>query len=144
MIRTAEQGNPKRRIAIIAIPRPQKTRLGVIRTGWPARDTTEAWTTIADETPDSSANWISYKLMDQAVARQTTPGTLTYTPASATPAQNVAPWNSWLSPNCPPQPYADDSGAVIGTAKGRSWLWIAAGILGGVASLKYIATNGRR
>lgn len=103
-----------------------------------------AWTTISDEAPDSSANWLSYKLMEQATARDTTPGTLTYTPANNTPGMNVAPWNSWLSPNCPPAGYmpapatADPGTAMAGD---HSNLWLLFGGVAAAAGALYIANN---
>lgn len=105
MIRATSFNPPKRRIAVIEIPRPQRARLGSIRNGDPSPIV--AWTTLTDEAPESSANWMSLILTQQAQTRQTTPGTLVYTPASDTPQQNVAPWNSWLQPNCPPGTAAD-------------------------------------
>ena len=138
MIRTTQPGNQKRRLAVIAIPRPQQARLGVIRTGWPARDTTEAWTTISDEEPDSSANWLSYQMTQQAAARQTTPGTLVYTPASSTPAENVAPWNSWISPNCPAPSATVPTSTSTTKLPGKNWLWLLVGGLGAAASAVYL------
>ncbi len=142
MIHTTE-GTQKRRIAVIAVPRPQRARMGYIRQGGPVPAGTP-WTTIAFETPDSSAGWISTQLLQQAQARQTTPGTLSYTPASVTPAPNVSPWNSWLSPNCPDgsTTAADSSGAPI-TPAGRSWLWAIVGVLGAAASAVYLYENAK-
>lgn len=119
----------------------------------PAPPPAIAWTTISDETPESSANWLSYKLTEQAVARQTTPGTLSYTPASDTMPQNVAPWNSWISPNCPlpglgPTPVTAPPAPVspfAGVQPFTRVLFLGLGILGGLASAKYLASgNGRR
>ena len=147
MIRTnPAQGNPARRIAVIQIPRAQTARLGYIR---PAPPPVTAWTTISDEPPDSSANWISYILMGQARTRETTPGTLTYTPTSDTPAANVAPWNSWLSPNCPPNgAEADASAAAPATAApagaaGLNPFWVGVGIAASLAAFAYSLGKGR-
>ena len=138
MIRTTP-ASQKRRIAVIAVPRPQRARLGLISDGWPTPPGTP-WTTISLELPDSSANWIGYKLTEQAIARQTTPGTLSYTPASSTPAPNVAPWNSWLSPNCGPaaSSSATDALGAAATPSTRSWLWLLIGGLGAAASAVYL------
>jgi hypothetical protein len=96
-----------------------------------------AWSTISDEAPDSSANWLSYKLQEQARARETTPGTLTYTPANDTPSWNVAPWNSWISPNCDPGQLAAPTPAPRDYTK----LWLLFGGLTAAASLLYIANT---
>jgi hypothetical protein len=150
MIRTTMNGNPKRRIAVIRIPRPQASRLGVIRVGQPRPAVT--WTTVTDEVPDSSANWMSNVLAQQQYARTTTPGTLTYTPANNTPAPNVAPWNSWLQPNCAPaassaafDPTATGMTAIAGgaAAGAPSKIWLFLGLLGAAASVKYLVRGGR-
>jgi len=110
MIRQTTIPTNQRRIAIVKRPRPHQARLGMIRAGvLPLRDNTVAWATISDSTPDSSDNWLSTILMQQSQARLATPGTLTYTPASTTPAPAVAPWNSWAQPNC-----GDTGAAQIG------------------------------
>jgi hypothetical protein len=132
MIHTTAKGTPKRRIAIIAMPRPQRARMGSIGAAPPPAI---SWTTLSDETPDSSANWMSYTLMQQATAREATPGTLTYTPANNTPAPNVAPWNSWLSPNCPP---AD---AAAKPKPDYTKLWLLFGGITATAGLLYIANS---
>jgi hypothetical protein len=141
MIRTTQQNNPTRRIAVIQIPRPQRARMGSIGPGSAAP--VLAWTTIEDAAPDSSANWLSYKLMEQARARETTPGTLSYTPASDTPDPNVAPWNSWRSPDVAAT--AQDLAAP--PLPDHSTVWLMIGILVATASATYLlntATSGRR
>jgi hypothetical protein len=144
MIRSHEQGTPKRRIAVIEIHRPQRARMGSIG---PAPPPVLAWTTISDEPADSSANWLSMKLLEQARARQTTPGTLTYTPASDTPAPNVAPWNSWLMPNCDPTSAdatpAPPAPSVAGTSDYPK-VWLAIGLITAAASLTYLFNNEHR
>lgn len=135
------EGTPARRLAVIRLPRPQRARMGSIGNGQPARDTTTAWTTIQDETPDSSANWMSYVLMEQARARETTPGSLTYTPASDHPAPNIAPWNNWLSPNCPAgQPAADLPTSGSDFRK----LFLVFGAIGAAAALTYMVNSAER
>ena len=44
------------------------------------------------------------------------PGTLAYTPASSTPAAAVAPWNSWLQPNCAPGRFPAAAAAIGGSS----------------------------
>jgi hypothetical protein len=90
---------PRRRIAVIRMPRPNRARMGSIG---PIPAPAYGWTTISDATPDSSANWLSYVVKQQNQTALTTPGTLDYTPAALTPPAVVAPWNSWNAPNCPP------------------------------------------
>lgn len=156
MIRTNYfQPAPTRRIGVIALPRPQQARLGrlgVIRNALPPP---VAWTTISDQVPDSADNFLSSVIQSQNAAILATPGTLTYTPASNTPAQNVAPWNSWLQPNCYPDPTGpsdqsagapDATGAAPATNQPRSALnsgspspfWLIVGILGAAASATYL------
>lgn len=139
MIRSHFEGVPNRRIAIIELPRPQAARLGIIRPGEPARDTAVAWTTVSNEPAESSANFIAMTINRQNLASTQTPGLLTFTPANTTPAPNVAPWNSWLDPNClppgvaaPPTPTAQLAPAADPVSK---WL-IFAGLIGGLAALK--------
>jgi len=154
MIHHTPEGQPKRRIAVIQVPRPQRARMGSIGSGYPASGGRAiAWTTISDATPDSSDNWMSLKLREQARARETTPGSLSYTPASDTPAPNVAPWNSWANPNCGllPQQQAPTRRAAAPAApeptEGKeSKLWLIVGLLGAAASATYLfnAATGRR
>lgn len=133
--------------------------MGSIGNGYPARDTTVAWTTISDAEPGTSDNWIADLLSRQAHARNTTQGTLTYTPASATPAPNVPPWNSWLQPNCGNGSGAAPSnpGNLNGTTPAPaippgvtdgplSKLWLGIGLLTAAASAVYLynASEGRR
>ena len=59
MIRSRLEGPPRRRLAVIALPQAQRARLGSIGEA-PAAPV--AWTTISDEAPESSANWLSYVL----------------------------------------------------------------------------------
>lgn len=99
MIRQTQSENARRRIAVIEMPRPQRARMGSIgQTPAPIL----AWTTINDSTPDSSDNFMAQVINRQNWARLNQSGTLAYTPASVTPAPNVAPWNSWLQPSCEP------------------------------------------
>lgn len=145
MIRTNHAGTaPKRRIAVIAMPRPQRARLGSIGDGSPAGyGAPAAWTTITDEGPESSSNFISSVLNRQTYAAINTPGTLNYTPAPSGPAPNVAPWNSWLQPNCPP---AEDSGGagIIANASNGEIFWGALGLISAAAAALYLANHHKK
>lgn len=136
MIHTTMHGPPKRRIAVIAIPRPQKARLGSIGNGNPAAPAI-AWTTIDDAPADSSAAWLAMQIKKQNWHRNNTQGTLTYTPASVTPAPNVPAYNSWVSPNCLPAPAAAASDIIDSHPN----LWMAIGILGAAASAMYLLNS---
>jgi hypothetical protein len=148
MIRTNHlAGPPARRIAVIEMPRPQRARMGSIgcAADYPSRNTAISWTTVTTEAPESTGNFMSSVLAKQNLARTTTPGTLTYTPANNTPAQNVAPWNSWLQPNCPPggmNPPATATADDSVPAPRSPWL-ILIGVIGGLASAKYLLNGGR-
>jgi hypothetical protein len=146
MIRTDRlQGPPTRRIAVIAMPRPQRARLGIIRPGDPAGyGPPLAWTTISDMQPESSMNFISSVIARQALAVQATPGTLTYTPAPAGPAPNVPPWNSWLQPNCAPSAAGSSPvTAALAAAAGNDAFWIGAGLAAAAAGALYLLRKGR-
>lgn len=133
------------------MPRPQRARMGVIRSGDPARDTAVAWTTLSDEPADSSAAFLSSVIANQNYAVTSTPGTLTYTPANNTPAPNVAPWNSWLQPNCGPDgsgssgpaPATPDAQTGVAPARTVNPLYVVLGLIGGLASAKYLFSNSR-
>lgn len=153
MIHTTHNPTPARRLAVIEIPRPQRSRMGSIGDGYPARDTTIAWTTIEDAEPSTSDNWLADLLSRQAYARNTTPGTLTYTPASATPAPNVAPWNSWLQPNCgdgsgaPPASPTQMNGVTPSSSPGAettSKLWLGIGLFTAAAYAAYVMADRKR
>ena len=160
---------PTRRIAVIGIPRPQPARLGrlgIIRNASiDPINGPEAWTTISDQVPDSADNFMSSVIQSQNAAVLQTPGTLTYTPASNTPPQNVAPWNSWLQPNCYPDPtgtsvaadgstpaaagnsptaMAATSSLSSPTATSPSPLWWIVGLLGAAASATYLYETATR
>jgi hypothetical protein len=148
MIRTHFTGMPTRRLAVVDMSRPQRARLGSIGNGDPAmsRDGAVAWTTVSDEAPESSANFIASTISAQNAAATTTPGTLTWTPANTTPAQNVAPWNSWTQPNCLPAgltPPSTPSAQASATQSPMSKWLLFAGVIGGIASLKAILSSGR-
>ena len=149
MIRTSNLAGPAtRRIAVIELPRPQKARMGSIGCGsdHPTRDTAIAWTTVSTEAPESTGNFLASVIRNQNQARTTTPGTLTYTPANNTPAPNVAPWNSWVQPNCPgtAAPVATpDAQTAVPKNGGRSSWFILLGVIGGLASMKYLI-DGRK
>lgn len=165
MIRTQHSAAaPSRRIAVIGIPRPQPARLGrlgIIRDGSiDPINGPEAWTTISDQVPDSADNFLSSVIQSQNAAILKTPGTLTYTPASITPGQNVAPWNSWLQPNCYPDATGNTTGAdgsttpangdtnqnagALNSGSGPSPLWWIVGLLGAAASATYLYETATR
>lgn len=79
--------------------------------------------------------------MEQARTRETTPGTLTYTPASETPGMNVAPWNSWLSPNCPPATAAPPDAIP---ARDFSKLFLLFGAVTAAAALTYLVNSAEK
>lgn len=141
MIRTNPNVQPKRRLAVIGIPRPQQARLGVIRDGNPASyGQPVAWTTITTEGPESSSNFLSSIMARQQAATLTTPGTLTYTPAPSGPAVNIPPWNSWLQPNCPPPtPEEAAAAAADGSAPATApdLFWVGAGVVTALAAFSY-------
>ena len=116
-----------------------------------------SWTTISDGAPDSSENFLAMVMQRQNQAILNNPGTLSYTPASSTPAAAVAPWNSWLQPNCAPgsspaaaaaiggsSPAAGmipDSSPPAAVSSSPSPFWIAVGLAAGLASVAYLANQ---
>lgn len=143
MIRTRSAIIPTRRIAVIEMPR-RAARIGTIRSATlPLRDYVVGWSTVNDEPPESSGNFLSTVLAQQDQARLNTPGTLDYTPASDTPTPNVAPWNSWQSPNCPADvpawtPDGATPAAPPAEPGGVPFVWAIAGILAAAAAAKYV------
>jgi hypothetical protein len=148
----------RRRIAVLEIPRTELMRLGRIGTIRPEQfDVSGDGTSSAesaygvnaysgvyptvtdDQAPSSAAQWQASIVQTQANARETTPGTLTYTPAPHIgPVPNVAPWNSWAGPCATGS--APSSGATAATGsrnEHRFWLWLAAG-LGAAGSAVYL------
>jgi hypothetical protein len=55
--------------------------------------------------PPTSAAWMAAIIQRQSSTRESTPGTLTYTPTSPPQPNTVARWNSWAGP-CAPLPSA--------------------------------------
>jgi hypothetical protein len=148
MIRHTDSGAPRRRLAIIQTARPQSARLGSVG---PAPPAPVAWTTISTSVPDTSASWLSYKLMEQSHARETTPGTLVYSPADDTPAPVVAPWNSWSVAGC--TTYTAQQLAQLGIqqppaattpAADYTKAFLAMAGIGTVAALAYLLSGGRK
>jgi hypothetical protein len=160
MIHSTLHGPPaaRRRIAVLEIPRTEVMRLGRIGTirgepfsvsGTGSDSAGSAYgvdaysgvypTVTNDPAPSSAAQWLASIVQQQADARETTPGTLTYTPAPNGPVPNVAPWNSWAGPCATGS--APSSGAAATTSSGRNehrfWLWLAAG-LGAAGSAVYL------
>lgn len=153
MIRTSHPQNLKRRIAVIDVPRRQSTRLGVIRQGGSLIDrrNVAGYTTLDWQEPDNAQSWLANIISRQQDTQQNTPGTLVYTPANNTPMQNVAPWNSWVQPNCgdgsPDGGPASSASAGSPSSPGDaiaamqppiSGLFIAVGLLGAAASAVYL------
>lgn len=152
MIRTTHPQDLKRRIAVIDVPRRQSARLGVIRQGGSLIDRRNAagYTTLNWQVPDNAQAWMAQIVQRQQDAQQNTPGTLVYTPANNTPMQNVAPWNSWVQPNCgtgaPAPGGAPTSGGAVmpngdpvaASQPPISGLFIAVGLLGAAASAVYL------
>lgn len=136
---------PRRRIAVIQIPRAQKARLGLIHDGQVPRDTVIAWTTISDQEPGSPENWLAYLLQQQAAARQSTPGTLMYSPGAAAALQlprATAPWNSWQTSDCDPAGGRMGDTVVVNAPSSGPSLLMLAGLIG-AGVLVYKATKGR-
>jgi hypothetical protein len=150
MIHSTLHGPPaaRRRIAVLEIPRTDRTRLngiGTIRSESTTFGGLDLYsgvypTVTNDEAPSTAAQWQASIVQAQANARETTPGTLTYTPAPPTgPRANVAPWNSWAGPCATGS--APSSGATTGSSSSRNehrfWLLLAAG-LGAAGSAVYL------
>jgi hypothetical protein len=153
-----------RRIAVVEIPRSASNRLGRIGSirnyDWntipevaPLTDepylTAQPFTAsgAVDKTPPTTAAWLARIISAQSHYRETTPGTLTYTPAPTIPAPPVARWNSWAGPcdgGIPATSTSSGSGGASSSttapAAGFSaptLLYVAAAI-GAAASLAYI------
>jgi hypothetical protein len=158
------RGEPRRRIAVIQIPRGQRSRLGIIRSeNWVAGPNTTGLNSLvplSDLTTTLMANgssttpeeWMAVILQRQAQAQLQTPGTLNYTAAPSPPsgATIEAPWASWQTADCNPDAGSLSSiGAqspAAAAAAGQSdntWYLIAAAI-GAVASLVYLQKSANR
>ncbi len=107
---------PARRIAIVQVPRTQLNRLGrigsireedwsIIPSGFtqltdepymPAQPTDASGQKVTS--PPTTSQWIASIIQAQSTARESTPGTLIYTPAPRVAAPVVARWNSWAGP----------------------------------------------
>jgi len=103
-----------------------------------------------DMTPRTSSAWMAQIVARQSVQRESTPGTLTWTPTSTPQANISAPWNSWAGP-CAGQRFqstssngANGDGASISAASSGAGqqpvptvLYVAAG-LGAAAAAAYL------
>jgi hypothetical protein len=142
MIRSNPVVTPTRRIAVIGIPRPQQTRLGMIRPaayGQPA-----GWTTLNTEGPESSSNFLANAMIRQHTATQQTPGTLLYTPACTVPPMNLAWWNSYTGPTMAKPGMSAGPGAQRGGSGMEQHLfWMALTVAASVAAAALV-TKGRR
>jgi hypothetical protein len=123
MIRSNSAASPRRRIAVIGIPRPQQTRLGMIR---PAAGPAISWCTVNDEGPESTGNFLANALMRQTLATQQT-------------RPNVAPWNSWAMPYAVPGTTSSPGTGRIG----HGLLWIAASVAASLVTAAYLAKGKR-
>lgn len=136
MMHTLRGPNPGRRIAVVEVPRGRNNRLGRVGSirnyDWstipaiasmtdepyfPAAPTTA--TGAVDSTPPTSATWMASILQRQSDQRESTPGTLTYTPVTPPQPNTVARWNSWAGP-CPPSGAAITNTATNGVAPSSS------------------------
>jgi len=92
--------------------------------------------------PPTSASWAATIIQRQSDQRESTPGTLTYTPAPAPQPNTVARWNSWAGPCLPNgQPAAPTSAASPNAASGMpGFFWVAIA-LGAAASAAYLLND---
>lgn len=143
----------RRRIAVLEIPRTEAMRLGrigTIRAEPFALDNGQSAygidafsgvypTVTNDQAPSTAAQWIASVVQAQANARETTPGTLSYTAAPDTgPGPAVPPWVSWAGPCATGVPAAGSGGSTAGrNHEHKFWLWLAAG-LGAAGSAVYL------
>lgn len=134
MIRHRMAAANARRIAVVEVPRSAVNRLGRIGTIRPID-----WTLVGsvapmdvqpyapqqpftstgarNMTPPTDQSWMAQILARQANQRESTPGTLTWTP-TPTPAPNIsARWNSWAGP-CASQAVSAGNGAGTGGSAG--------------------------
>lgn len=163
----------KRHIAVIQIPRAQVSRLGTISSqDWSAGPNTtslNAWTPLQDlartlsrnYSSMSSDSWQAELLRRQSQASETTPGTLSYTPAPSDPSSATVtpPWARWSTSACDPTsggilsmgtPSPAAAAASVLAARQAAarpsstngWL-IVAGILGATASLMYLKQSSK-
>jgi hypothetical protein len=162
MMHTLRGPNPTRRIAVVEVPRGRNNRLGRIGSirdyNWsnippiasmtdepylPAAPTTAGGQ--VDTSVPTSAAWMAQILQRQSDQRESTPGTLTYTPVTPPQPNTVARWNSWAGP-CPPNSSAIASTAVSGGAPSSNGaagfnvpaLVYVAAALGAAASAAYL------
>lgn len=149
MIHSRLEGPSRRRIAIIAVPRPQQTRLGRLGVIRQTPAPVIAWTTLSDATPDSADNWLSSVWTAQQTASMQEPGTLVYTPAPVYPPAIAAPWNTWNTDNCdagssgtastPATPATSVPQAAMPAPAAGSNFWAIVGLIGAAAGLIYLA-----
>jgi|SRR6185295_16068264 len=164
MIHSTLRGpEPRRRIAVIQIPRAQRSKLGAIRAqNWIAGPNTTAlnsWTRVHDMIPVLMRNsssvtadeWQALVLQAQQQAALQTPGTLAYTPAPSLPsgATIEAPWTSWQTDDCNPNAgslvsLGAPSPAVAPPEFDYSKWAVVAGIIGAAASLMYLKQASER
>jgi hypothetical protein len=99
-----------------------------------------------DTSIPTSAAWMAQILQRQSDQRESTPGTLTYTPVTPPQPNTVARWNSWAGP-CPPNSSAIASPAAVSSGAPSSngaagfnvpALVYVAAALGAAASAAYL------
>jgi hypothetical protein len=131
-----------RRIAVVDIPRTATNRLGSIRNAYPYI----SMVTITDEPPSTAAQWLPSIAAAQSQAAETTPGTLSYTPAPNVAPPVVPRWNSWAGPCNPTYDQFTNAGSQVSLPVDSAaayqggegfWWWVVAG-LGGLASAAYL------
>lgn len=132
------------------IPRTQLTRLGSIRQEPTTVSGLDLYSGVypsmrEHQAPPDASQWMASILARQSQARETTPGTLSYTPTPP-PAQPVATWNSWAGPCASGSPTNTDLNDYAGEAAvtvpapahaNKFWFYLAAG-LGAAASAAYL------
>lgn len=97
-------------------------------------------------TPPTEQSWMAAILSRQANQRESTPGTLTYTPTPTPQPNTSARWNSWAGPCAgqsfaPPPAVPSTTGANNGTSSsspGLPTVVLIAAALGAAASVAYL------
>ncbi len=133
---------PRRRIAVIEMPRLGRARLGSIsQQGTPNSDIV-GYTTISDMVPATADHWQAFILQARSLHHQQTPGTLQYTPhPQGYPPPVTGPWNTWgTSAKCstPASGSSQPPAAPAATAP-DGWLKLVATLTGAAAAVYLIS-----